>query len=36
MPCEMYVGSTIDKDGKAIGSYKVRTDIVFTFKSNLK
>jgi effector-binding domain-containing protein len=31
-PYEIYVGDPIDKDGKAIDPYKVRTDIVFPWK----
>ena len=32
MPYEIYIGDPMDKDGKMIDPYKVRTDIVFPFK----
>ena len=31
-PYEIYVGNPMDKNGKMIDPYKVRTDIVFPFK----
>lgn len=31
-PYEIYIGDPMDKDGKMIDPYKVRTDIVFPFK----
>ena len=31
-PYEVYVGDPMDKDGKLIDSYKVQTDIIFTWK----
>jgi hypothetical protein len=31
-PYEIYIGDPIDKEGKPIDPYKVRTDIVFPHK----